>query len=401
MPTETIKYHRNNPKYGIKIDWDLVRKHFKKLKVPKETYYPLKADLDKVGYVIDLSDRSRGKTTNKLLVALILYRLYGIQLQYVRQSRHEVEKRMLQDLYDVVIQNDYIEKIFDGEWNHIFYRGKRWYLCHVDESGEIDRKDLEHCTFCVGLDENDKLKSTYNAPTGDMIFYDEFISTTYGYNDFIRFCDICKTIIRERVSPVIFMSANNINLDSDWWTEFGIQKDVQTLHQGDFKYIETEFGTHIYIELLEPDISAHRQHVNTRFWGFNNTRLISITGRGDWATESFQHIPEDDEVNTQFNRLFLYHADKYLKLKLVTHPKFGLCVYVTPATRTYDDSLILTCEDLTDPRYIFGYGEHTPLCKLLWQLYAQNKFFYARNADGALLRTYIGYVNTYQRHRNA
>ena len=86
-----IRYIQNKVKFGILIDWDAVRREYKKLKIPKEYHYPLKADFGRVGYVIDMSDRSRGKTTNKLIVGLLLYAMYGIQLHYVRQKSSQCE----------------------------------------------------------------------------------------------------------------------------------------------------------------------------------------------------------------------------------------------------------------------------------------------------------------------
>ena len=75
-----IEYIDGRQKLGIKIDWKLVRKEFRKLHCPVTSHNPLKADMEKCGYVIDLSDRSRGKTTYKLIVGLILFKLYGINL---------------------------------------------------------------------------------------------------------------------------------------------------------------------------------------------------------------------------------------------------------------------------------------------------------------------------------
>lgn len=146
-----------------------MRKEYKKLGIPKDTYFPLKADIRKFGYVIDLSDRSRGKTTNKLIVALILFKMYGIVLQYIRQKKSDCEPKVIRNLYETVKEYNYIEKIFGDTFNDIEYYGKRWYLTKRDEEGNVIEKCDEHSTMCIGLDESDSLKSTYNAPKGDMI----------------------------------------------------------------------------------------------------------------------------------------------------------------------------------------------------------------------------------------
>lgn len=397
-PEELEELEQNPQKLGIQIDWELVKKEYNKLGIPKDTYSPLKADVTKVGYVIDLSDRSRGKTTNKLILALVLFKLYGIILHYVRQRKSECERKMIADLYKTVLDHNYIEKIFGKTYNSIFFYGKRWYLCKIDETGEIKDKCEDNCTICIGLDESDSLKSTYNAPRGDMIFHDEFITSVYGYNDFIRFCDICKTIIRDRMSPVIYMSANTINKESPWFAEMGLEKTIQPMEMGNYEYVCTEEGTHIYIEILEENVSGIRDSVNKRFWGFKNDKLISITGKGTWATESYPHIPiyrEDEDVKPRIiqNIVFISMNSKYVKMQLVKDEKRGLCVFVQPATKVYDDSLILTFEEIKSKREVFALGLDT-FVKAYWKLYEQNKFYYARNSEGAFVKAYISYCRT-------
>lgn len=398
-----VKYINNDPNLGIEIDWDIVKKEFRKLKVPKEfpdLFYNV--DFSKIGYYIGLSDRSRAKTTNLLLYGLILYKLYGIQLQYLRQTKNMVEPKMIRNLYSTVREHGYIAKIFDNEYTDIFYLGKRWYLCCYDENGEIIRKSSEHVTMCIGLDENEELKSVYNAPRGDIIFLDEFISSFYGYNDFVRFADICKTIIRDRISPQIFLMANTIDINSPWFDEMGIRQYVEAMVQGDSKYIETDYGTHIFLAILEKNISEQRFKVNRKFFGFKNPKLASITGKGGWAVESYPHIgkQKDGEYKILQDCVYIKFAEKFVKLKLVQDTNRGLCVWVHPATPPKrDDSIILTCEEITEPNQIFGVAKDTNLYKIYFGLYKQNKFFYSRNSEGAFVHSYLSYYQTMRREK--
>jgi len=386
-PTETISYINDKQKFGINIDWDKVRKEFNKLKIPKDTYSPLKADFSKFGYVIDLSDRSRGKTTNKLLLGLVLFKMYGIVLHYIRQNKNFTTPKMIKDLYLTVKDYGYIEKIFGGSYNDIVYYGKRWSLVKRDKDGTIIDTCTEFCTICIGLDEGDALKSSYNAPRGDMIFHDEFITDHYMYNDFIRFCDICKTIIRDRLSPVIFMSANTIEKNSQWFDELCIRKEIDRMGMGDVEYITSDLGTHVYLEILSENVSAARNAVNVRFFGFQNPKLSSVTGRGTWATETYPHIPDGKQEVLQ-NKVFIKMSEKYVKLKLVDDESIGVIVLVTPATQVYSDSIIMTVEDIKNKNEIYGTGRKTFL-EAYWKLYCMNKFYYSRNSEGSFVKAYI------------
>ncbi len=400
IPTQKIKYIDGKQELGLLINWKIVRKEWDRLHIPPEYEYPIpqEADPAKVGYIIDMSERSRGKTTGKLILGLILYKLYGVKLHYLVQVSSTAEPKMIRDLYDTVMSCHYIERIFDDQWDSITYYGKRWTLQKLDDDGKVAETDDEWCTICFGCDEAPKLKSKYNCPKGDLIFYDEFIGPYYGYNDFLWFTDLCKTIIRDRRSPLIFMSANTIDRQSPWFDEFAIRPEVEALSMGSHAVISTDLGTHIYIRIMAPDKSEKREKVNRRFWGFNSPRLNAISGRGEWATESFPHIPSanmdkerGDDVTEREGRLYLEHQGMLLRLRIMEHTRLGICVYVTPATKVHDDSIIYTVGEITDKRYVYGIGKGTPL-ELPWLLYQRNLWFYSRNNVGMVIRAYTMYM---------
>lgn len=385
-----VKYIKNKKENGIEIDWNFIRKEYKKLGCPEKYPDLLRGvKLDIIGYLINVSERSRGKTTCILLYGLLLYKYYGIQLQYIRQKKSDVERKAIKDLYQTVIQFGYLQKIFGDKVNNIEYYGKRWYLVKVDDKGVVIYRDNEHCCYCCGLDESYDMKSVYNAPMGDLIFYDEFISNMYGYNDFVNFCDICKTIIRDRISPIIVMSANTININSPWFDEFGIRKEIELMNDGESKYIESELGTHIYYNVLSSDKSEQRENVNRKFWGFRNTKLQSITGKGLWASETFPHIPKQDEnLHIIQDFLIIEYAEKYAKLMLVNDSKVGLCVYVHPFKKVREDNIIMTLKDIDSKNKIYGIGKNS-FCDLYWKLYSANRWYYSSNSVGAFVKSYL------------
>ena len=402
MKPQPIEYHINpdtgqpDQSMGIKIDWEIIRKAFKKLKIPDIYYKPHMDNIEHLGYIVDMSDRSRGKTTNKLILGLLLYCAYGIQLQYLRQTEDQCQPKEIGDLYQTVIENGYIERITEGKYNYIAYRGKRWRLQLIDDDGKVLETDPDHCCICLGLDEAPALKSQYNAPRGDMIFFDEFIGERYGYYDYKHFTDLTKTIIRDRLSPIIYLSANTINLHSQWFDEFCIRDQVERLQQGEHTETVTSLGTHIYIEILSPNTTEQRKAVNRKYFGFETSQVSAITGKGVWTTDDFPHIPpadEDKPVRILLNRVFVERQGRYMKLQLVQSEQHGICVYVMPATKTYDDSAIFTADELQDPRYVFAFGKGTGI-GFFWELYLQGRFRYAHNAAGAFVKSYVSYTQT-------
>ena len=400
---ERIKYIDDDPVKGIKYDWKKIRKAFRTLNIPKGLFNPLKADPSKTGYYWALSDRARGKTTQCLLLGMVMNRMYDTIIQYVRNTRDMILPKNLRDLFQTIEECGYIPKITEERWNSVYYYGNRWYYCNRDEDGNIIEKAPSHFCFCTCLDDSDKLKSSYNAPRGDIIIFDEFIMLSgYGYNDFIKFTDIESTIYRKRVCGITFMLSNTIDINSPWIDEFCIRNEVEMMQQGEARYIETEDGTHVFVEILTPDQTEQRISFNKRFFGFPNPKLAAITGKGTWAVEHYPHIvpakENEEQPEVLINRLYLRQAGKLVRLQLV-RDKIGLAVHVFPATRLYDDSVILVHTDITDKREVYGFGYKSSWIEGIWRLYRANRFYYARNAEGALVKAYIKAVQEKQRSR--
>lgn len=402
---QKIEYIDGDQSKGIKYNWKLIRKWFRKLGIPKGLYNPLRVDPERAGYDWALSDRSRGKTTQCILLAMVMHEGYDTIGQYIRNTRDMITPKNMRDLFDVILEYHYIEKITDNRWNSCYYWGGRWYYCQRDENGDIIEKAPGHFLFCTCLDDSDKLKSSYSCPRGDIIIFDEFIMLGgYGYNDFIRFTDIESTIYRKRVCGITYMLSNTIDINSPWIDEFCIRQEVEMMQQGESRYIETEEGTHIFCEILLPDQTEQRKAFNLRFFGFPNPKLAAITGKGTWASEHYPHIKkrkeEEEETDVLYNRLFLYHNGKYCKLQIVSCD-VGLAVYVFPATKLYKDSIVLTSGDINDRRQIYGFGAKGSNLETVWRLYKANRFYYATNAEGALVRAYIKAIQDKNRQRLA
>ena len=122
-----IEYHDNDKKKGIKYDFNVIRKEFKRLKIPKDVYNPLTIPLEWSKFNVLLSPRSKGKTTNILLLGLIFNKLYGTVLQYIRSSHDMITPSKAGSLFSVIQQNGYIEKLTDGKYNSIKLHWGSWY----------------------------------------------------------------------------------------------------------------------------------------------------------------------------------------------------------------------------------------------------------------------------------
>lgn len=384
-----IKYINNNKEYGIKYDFNQLRKDFAGLKCPASAYNPFRSHVLQSGaWYLDLSERSTGKTTNWLLLGMLMNKRYGTQIIYIREQVDMIRPAHSKQLFKTILEWDYIRKITEGKYDNIKYASRSWYYYNT----ETDEASDDPFMVALSLDENILNKSSFNSPRGDLIIFDEFISRHNYALQFVDLCDTIKTVVRERDSALIVLLANTIDRHSFWFKELGVYEEIQKMQIDTSKDYINSGGTKICIALMgktSDQMPEHRKEHNRKFFGFNNPKLNSITG-GDWAMRIYPHPPrptEDDAPERIIYNRFIYHNNYILALELFRSKELGFYVIVHKANRTYDDSIIYTLEDITaaNERYKWGSGK---IDKMLFKLLKCNKFYYATNLEGSLLDSY-------------
>ena len=112
---EPIPYKKGDVNKTIEVDWKAIFELYNKLGCPKEYYNPSTLPIDKAAFFFLTSERNTGKTTNLLLITMLLWQKYGMISGYLRQREEEVTPKELKNLMNVILANGYIKKITDGE----------------------------------------------------------------------------------------------------------------------------------------------------------------------------------------------------------------------------------------------------------------------------------------------
>lgn len=394
--SEIRKYYDNKEEHGLIIDWNKVWRIYKKVMrdchAPSNLFDPTTAPVMDAKYFVYMSERATGKTTNWIIVGMILYVMYGIEIQYVRQTEDMIKPSIANDIFNVILtyaNGNYIRAITNNKYCGIYIRWKKAYFCNFDDEHKpVDIDDLPFMQF-LSVDQHMDYKSGYNAPTGDLILFDEFISNTYRVNEFVDFLDLCSTIIRKRKTPIIVMLSNTINYNSTYFKELEISREIKKLKVGQSRLIETEKGTRVYTELIGMKPSAIKTQVNRLFYGFKNPRLAAITGgEQTWSFDPVPHIVNSETDEIIDRRVRMDCGEVMLQLDLVETEDRGLIVNVHECTKIREDSIILTNGEIRDRQHIWGLGRGKYF-KLIWTLYQRNLFYYDTNETGSLLENYI------------
>ena len=407
----------NKPKkiaeeYVSYIKVEEVKKFIKKLDIPKEYF---KIDLDKFfthEYNIYLSIRENaGKTTQAIILGMVLNRLYGTKIEYLRNDEKQIARASVEELFSTVEKLpdkfcNYIQKIY-GIYNAVEYKPQQkcFRLVHIDEDGNTD---LTGDTICA-LHSNEnwrKYKSSYNSPMGDYIILDEFLdSERPTYRQMTEFMNNVSTIGRvgskqRRNNVHILMLGNNTDEYSHWWDDFTITEQIRNMINfgSEFSAL-TELGTSVFCKLIDLNDNKKEEIRSNKikFFGFNTPEMAQFNGTQVWAQTNYPQIPDVEmlrEGKRVYNKCYIHHRERYIQLELFKHPDYGYYVFLHWANKPEDNNVvILTVEPLLKNE-VYGFGRYNLSDKIyrmvnkLYKLKCEQRWYYLNNQIGAIVEDF-------------
>lgn len=392
-----IKYIDNNQQKGILIDWNLIFKEFKKLKCPPDVYDPTTFPINVVNWGVILSDRSKGKTTNWLLIGLLLYKHYGIQTGYIRQTDAMTKSTKTRELFNVVEEFGYIQKLFGKQWNSIYLWQKHFYLCNRDENGKVIDKSEDDFCMVLSVDKSYDYKSTLTKPRMDLLIFDEFISNKYAPDEFILLCQLISTVRRKKISTKIVCLSNMVTPYSQYLEEMGLRQTALVLKPGQSEIVKTILGLDIYFEILDGNKMTDKKAVsaNISYFGFANKKLSAITG-SDWEIRNYPHLtrPKEGENRTVVTRdLYIYCFDKYICMEIWKSSEIGYYMNFRPYPLTVPEKGIIFSDQIpTRKNEFYGTAKGTKFSKL-WKLWQQHRDFYSSNEVGHMVESFMNSID--------
>ena len=372
---------------GIIIDWKEIFRLYKELGCPPDVYDPTELPIDDAAWFVLSSERNTGKTTNLVLLAMLLYLKYGCISAYIRQKSDMITPKEMQNFFNVILANHYIEKMTDGRYNGVRYFARHYRFVKWDEEGKR-AEESSPFMWCGDLAENLTYKSVLNLPKCNMIIYDEFIGADYLPNEFVTLCDLHKTIGRNRLGIKLFLCANTTNYYHEYFRELLIQEEVLNCKVNHSFIKVTPLGTKIYYKMIG-DKSRKRELVNTSYYGFSNPRLKSITG-GDWSVNSYPHITRDDRHKILIDRYIKFN-ERYYQIELVQSERLGIHCIVHRANEPRD-GYIYTIDEIRNTNEHFKFGTMN-IDNYIWQRRKENKWYYADNDVGFTVESYVNRAN--------
>lgn len=346
-------------------------------------------------YNMIIGGRSDGKTYAVLSEILRKYCNDGETGAIVRRWSEDFTGKRGQQMFSALVANGLVTQFSHGRWNTVKYYASKWYMCWYDDA-KCEIVDTDPTPFCYGfaltMQEHDKSTS---YPTITTVLFDEFITrNVYLPDEFVIFCNVLSTIIRERDNVTIYMCGNTINKYCPYFDAMGL-KHVSEMQRGTidlYKYGDSGLTVAVeYCDTAYGIFGGKKSKKSDVYFAFDNSKISMITG-GDWELDIYPHCPRRF-VPKEIRFIFFVEFDRQLLQCEVVCSASDCFVFVHPKTTPLQRKprdLIYTTNFANPSPYIrktFLKPVDDADRKIL-SLWNAGKFFYSDNNTGDIMRNF-------------
>ena len=353
-------------------------------------YSPLQVVKTNTPYIISYGGRNLGKTFAWLILIYAIWQCEGYKSVLMRRMAETLKSSKVAETFTKVFDLGYVPN--NKGYTGITYRTGAWRGYWTDEKGKITYDE----PFCYPFALSSKIET--NKGVSDIeklgiIFFDEALTAdNYLTDEWGRFQNAISTLVRENSQACCVLCANTVSWVAPYFREFGI-KNVRSIKKGTVKVFQCLDETAVTLEYCS-DVVANRKKkiVDRRFFGFKSGTADMIRV-GGWEIHSYQHLTremiEDRHRELITRDIYIAHENEILCLELYVMDDFGPLVNVRPADNFDLGKVIYVVGDHLDPRYHHRPNPNNKIDKLIWSLYHNNRFYYADNLCGEIVKKFL------------
>ena len=352
-------------------------------------YYSLnKINKKNATYNVIFGERSNGKTYATLKQVLDNYFSDGSQFAYIRRWSVDVQPKRMNNLFNAIITDGYLEKLSGGKFTAIFYRTGRFYLCTYNDKGKPIYNEEDIIGYAFSLSENEHNKAN-SYPRVTTIIFDEFLTNKiYLPDEFILFMNTVSTIVRQRTNVKIYMLGNTVNKYCPYFKEMGLT-NILSMKQGSidiYTYGETKLK--VAVEYAD---SKKKFKKNNFYFAFNNPKLKMITG-GAWELNIYPHAPVKWLPKNIIFTYFIDFNDSIYQCEIINKDN-NVFTYIhekTTPIKNPDKDIIYTLDYI--PKINYNVNILKPLTdyqnKITW-FFTHDRVYYQNNNVGDAINNYL------------
>lgn len=352
-------------------------------------FYSLKKILQHdATYNLIIGERSNGKTFAVHEYGLREFWENGSQMAVIRRWQDDYTGKRGSTMFDGIVNAGVVSKITNGEWTGIYYFSSRWFLCRYEDGKRIQMETPFAYGFAITSQEHDKSTS---YPMVRTILFDEFLTRqAYIPDEFVLYCNVLSTIIRQRNDVKIFMLGNTVNKYCPYFKEMGL-KHVQDMKQGDidlYRYGDSRLL--VAVEYCKPNGSGGKP--SDFYFAFDNPKLNMITG-GAWEIDVYPHCPCKYRPKDIRYIFFISFDATILQCEVVcVHDGYFLFIHEKTTEIKYPDKdLVFSLTNWShsrNKRRNIMRPEDELGSKIAW-FFKHNRVFYQDNEVGEVVANYL------------
>ena len=352
-------------------------------------YYSLnKINKKNATYNVIFGERSNGKTYATLKQVLENYFSDGSQFAYIRRWSVDVQPKRMNNLFNAIIEDGYLEKLSGGKFTAIFYRTGRFYLCTYNDKGKPIYNEEDIIGYAFSLSENEHNKAN-SYPRVTTIIFDEFLTNKiYLPDEFMLFMNTVSTIVRQRTNVKIYMLGNTVNKFCPYFKEMGLT-NILSMKQGSIDiYTYGDSKLKVAVEYAD---SKKKFKKNNFYFAFNNPKLKMITG-GSWELNIYPHAPVKWLPKNIMFTYFIDFNDSIYQCEIINKDA-NVFTYIhekTTPIKNPDKDIIYTLD--YNPKINYNINILKPLNdfqnKITW-FFTHDRVYYQNNNVGDAINNYL------------
>lgn len=355
-------------------------------------FYSLKNILaKKAQYNLIYGERSNGKTYAALQYALEQYVKNGKQSALIRRWKEDFIGKRGSVMFDGLVSNGEISKLTHGHWTGVYYYSSKWYLMRLDDQGKRETDETPFCFgFAISDTEHDKSTSYPGVTT---IIFDEFISRT-GYlpDEFILFCNVLSTIIRQRKDVTILMLGNTVSKYAcPYFREMGLTH-IKTQDPGTIDIYR--YGNSDLIVAVERTAPSKKGKDSDLYFAFDNPKLQMIT-TGAWDIGIYPHLPHKYRPADVIYQFFIVYEGVTLHAEVIQIAGEAPFIFIHPKSSPIrDDGQYLTfSQDYNiDPLHRRDITKPSDrVTEKIAEIFRADRVFFSDNDTGELVFAYLSW----------
>lgn len=346
-------------------------------------------------YMVSYSQRSIGKTTAFVILALIIFQISDKEIlsAYIRRWDTDLKgKYNISSLIDGVLDYGYLKMIYGDDYNSIVYKNYKFYLA-FKENDEYTKIDDIPFLQLFSINSEEHYKST-QYPRIKLIAFDEFIARDfYIENEFILFMNLLSTIIREKTDVKIFMFGNSINLYNPYFKNMNLKNTTNQVMGSIDIYNFTNQNNDNLVIACEYAITKNKKQKHNKYFNFDNSKLEMITN-GKWEIGVYQRLPHKFYITDIKYIFYIEFEENILQCEIVKSKKLRkYFIFVHRKTTTIkEDNKRLVYSNKTNSKYNYHYNIYNAdnqLKVMIKDLIVSNNVYFQDNEIGNIFENYL------------